>query len=119
MVDEKTRTLVVRCEIANPQRKLKPEMFVTVAFTTSRVASALVVPDEAVQTEAGKAFVFVAATSLKGEGRFERREVSVGKETDGFYEVLSGLKAGEKVVTEGAFLVKSESKKGELGGHEH
>jgi len=114
-VDPKTRTVAVRCVIANPQNKLKPEMFVQTYIIVGRRARALVVPERAVQTEGDKTFVYVA----EGEGRFERCEVQLGEVTDGMHEVISGLKAGDRIVTEGSFLLKSESKKEEFGEHEH
>lgn len=112
-VDEKTRTLVVRCEIQNPGRKLKPGMFVQTQITVG-TGSGLLVPDAAVQRDADKNVIYVVA----GEGKFEKREVKLGANSDGFHEVLEGLKAGENVVTEGSFLVKSQEKKSEFGEEE-
>ncbi|NCO43379.1 MAG: hypothetical protein COZ06_06130 [Armatimonadetes bacterium CG_4_10_14_3_um_filter_66_18] len=109
-LDEKTRTVKVRCEIANPRRQLKPGMFVQAQLTVGK-RSGLLVPDAAVQREGQTAVVYVTA----GDGRYEKRRVKLGATSDGSHEVLGGLKAGEKVVTEGSFLVKSQEKKGELG----
>jgi cobalt-zinc-cadmium efflux system membrane fusion protein len=91
-------------------------MFVQTQITVG-TGSGLLVPDAAVQRDADKTVVYVVA----GEGKFEKREVQLGANSDGYHEVLAGLKAGEKVVTEGSFLVKSQEKKGELGeeGHGH
>jgi Cu(I)/Ag(I) efflux system membrane fusion protein len=56
----------------------------------------------------------------KGNGYFEPREVKVGTKVDNQYEVIEGLKAGEKVVTSANFLIDSESKlKEAMGGMEH
>lgn len=117
VVDEKTRTLVVRGEVANPGRRLKPGVFVKVRLALASGAGALSVPAGAVQREGEKTVVFVAVD----EDEFQEREVSLGAESGGTYEVLAGLKPGERVVSEGAFLVKSQGKKGELGhaGHAH
>jgi Cu(I)/Ag(I) efflux system membrane fusion protein len=66
----------------------------------------VVVPDSAVLQTGTRSVVFV----VKGDGTFEPREVSVGTKTEQVYEVRSGLKAGEKVVTQANFLIDSESR---------
>lgn len=113
-VDEKTRALLVRCEIANPQRRLKPEMFVKASITTAARGRVLVVPDKAVQSEDGKSVVYAAA----GKDKFRKQEVTLGGTGGGYHEVLSGLTEGQQVVTEGSFLVKSQAKKDEFGGED-
>jgi RND family efflux transporter MFP subunit len=117
VIDEKTRTLVVRCEIANPRRKLKPGVFAKVSIGVAQGQGGLTVPASAVQREGERTVAFVAL----GQTEFQEREVRLGAESGGYYEVLDGLKLGEAVVTEGAFLVKSHGKKEELGhaGHAH
>ena len=56
----------------------------------------------------------------KGNGYFEPREVKVGSKVEGYYEVIKGLKAGERVVTSANFLIDSESKlKEAMGGMDH
>jgi cobalt-zinc-cadmium efflux system membrane fusion protein len=62
-----------------------------------------------------KTVVFVKT----GEMRFERHPVELGQATDQWVEILSGLTAGEEVVTEGAFLLKSQASADQLGGHQH
>ena len=49
--------------------------------------------------------------------RFEKRALKIGERAEGWIEVVDGLQPGETVVTEGSFLLKSEVKKGDLGGH--
>jgi len=110
-IDPSTRTVKVRTEIDNPSGKLKPEMFATIFITTQVMSDVLAIPGEAVQTDGNKKIVFVN----KGNGGFERREVSLGRQLDSFYQVVNGVKAGEKIVTKGSFLLKSEAQKGELG----
>jgi len=66
----------------------------------------VVVPDSAVLQTGTRSVVFV----VKGDGTFEPREVSVGTKSEQVYEVRSGLKAGEKVVTQANFLIDSESR---------
>jgi cobalt-zinc-cadmium efflux system membrane fusion protein len=110
-IDPSTRTVRVRTEVDNSLGKLKPEMFATVFITTDFVADVLAIPGEAVQTDGNKKIVFVD----KGNGGFEKREVSLGRQVDSFYQVLDGIKPGEKIVTKGSFLLKSEAQKGEIG----
>jgi cobalt-zinc-cadmium efflux system membrane fusion protein len=78
--------------------------------------ASLVVPAGAIQRDGDESIVFVAL----GNNRFERRRVEVGRSTSAFVEVASGLAAGEEVVVEGAFLLKSEASKERMGGgHTH
>jgi RND family efflux transporter MFP subunit len=105
-VDEKTRTARVRMEFHNPGYFLKPGMYVTVEISSELLPNALLVPDMAILRSGQKNTVFVA---LDG-GRFEPRAVVIGAPAEGnYYEVLSGLKEGERVVTSGQFMLDSES----------
>lgn len=105
-IDERTRTATARLAVANPQGTLRPGMFVDVRFTRQIADSALLVPDLAVLRSGERNTVFVA---LAG-GAFQPREVQLGARSEGnFYQVLSGLDAGERVVTSGQFLLDSES----------
>jgi membrane fusion protein, copper/silver efflux system len=117
-VEEKTRTAKVRLEFPNSGGTLKPEMYVDVEFKGS-LGKALAVPESAVLSTGERALVFVA----KGEGAFEPREVTTGVKIRNYYEIKSGLSAGEKVATGANFLLDSESKlKAAIsgaGGHQH
>ena len=105
-VDEKTRTAKVRMEFHNPGYFLKPGMFATVHVTSELEPSALLVPDMAVLRSGEKTTVFVA---LDG-GKFDPRTVTLGPQAeDDTYQVLSGLKEGERIVTSGQFMLDSES----------
>lgn len=110
-VEAASRTLEVRIEVTNPDGRLKPGMFADVEITTTVVHDVLAIPDTALQTDEDKQIVFVAFDGNK----FEKRIVKLGMEQKGRVQVLEGLKAGEKVVTEGSFILKSEMLKGELG----
>jgi cobalt-zinc-cadmium efflux system membrane fusion protein len=114
-----TRTVRARLDVTNPEGLLRPGMFARVQLTDPHAqgaASALVVPDTAVQRDGTKFLVFVPV----GEGRFARREIEVGRHEGRWIEVRSGLVRGESVVTAGVFLLKSELSSGELGGgHSH
>jgi Cu(I)/Ag(I) efflux system membrane fusion protein len=105
ILDAKTRTAKVRLEFANPKGELKPEMFGEVTLQTER-REGLRMPADAVIDSGSKKVVFVAL----GEGKLQPREVQVGPVTGDSVEVLSGLEAGEKVVTRANFLVDSESR---------
>ena len=105
-VDEKTRTARVRLEFENPGYFLKPGMFVSVQIISELEPSVLLVPDSAVLRSGEKNTVFVA---LPG-GRFDPRTVMLGPEGEhDMYQVVSGLKAGERIVTSGQFMLDSES----------
>ncbi len=116
LVDEATRTVKARVEVANPGRKLKPEMFATVELALAADSPpVLAVAEEAVQELDGKKLVFVA----ENETEFEPRAIELGRASGGMVEVVSGLKEGEHYAVKGAFILKSELKKGELEGHQH
>ncbi len=110
VVDEKTRTVKARVTLDNSSGFLKPGMFATVGIVSDKTEKTLVVPTSAVQREGEGTIVFVA----RDESTFEKRVVAIGPEVSGYHQVLSGLKAGDKVVTKGAFILKSETMKGLL-----
>ncbi len=114
VLDPNTRTAKVRIEVPNPRGLLKLEMFATVRIPTAASRAGVVVPAEAVQNVDGRAVAFVPA----GGGGFEKRVLTLGERVGDWVEVAAGLEAGERVVTEGSFLLKSEARKGELGHHE-
>jgi RND family efflux transporter MFP subunit len=103
-VDPVTRTVKLRIEIENPNGVLKPEMFTDVEL---RIASArrLSVPAGAVLDSGQVKTVFVD----RGNGHLEPRHVETGEQSGDRVEIVSGLAAGERVVTSGNFLVDSES----------
>ena len=105
-VDEKTRTARVRLEFANPGYFLKPGMFVSAQIVSELNPSVLLVPDSAVLRSGERNTVFI---TLPG-GKFDPRTVVLGLEAEhDHYEVISGLQAGERVVTSGQFMLDSES----------
>lgn len=120
VVEPATRTVKVRVALDNPG-VLRPGMFATVRLEGAGGASAgerhgLFAPGAAVQRLGGESIVFVPA----GENTFEKREVRISREAGEWVEIAEGLRAGERVVTKGAFALKSELQKGELGeGHHH
>jgi len=104
-IDEKSRTVKVRLESANPGGELKPEMFADVEIEGRR-RRALAVPEDAVLDSGTRKVVFV----VLGEGRLQPREVATGGHSAGLVEITSGLKEGEEVTLGANFLVDSESR---------
>ncbi|HSR13008.1 MAG TPA: efflux RND transporter periplasmic adaptor subunit, partial [Thermodesulfobacteriota bacterium] len=116
-LDPKTRTARVRFDLPNPEFKLKPDMWANVEMNIP-LGKKLVVPEDAVMDTGTMQVVFVD----RGQGQFEQRHVSVGSRVSGYYEVLSGLKPGERVVTSANFLIDAETQlksAGGGGGHHH
>ncbi|MEJ7848240.1 MAG: efflux RND transporter periplasmic adaptor subunit [Pyrinomonadaceae bacterium] len=102
-VNEQTRTVPVIYEMKNPFGRLRDGMFVEVTIDTSGGRQVLSVPKLAVVTEQGQTFVFV----FDGGESFEKRAVALGAEGADYYEIKSGLKEGERVVTEGIYQLRS------------
>lgn len=100
-----TRTVRVRVEVSNPKRLLKPEMFVDVMLEIP-LGVKLSIPEDALLDSGATKLVFVD----QGGGRIEPREVHLGYEADGYYEVLAGIREGEWVVVSANFLIDSESR---------
>jgi len=105
-LEAKTRTVKIRLEFNNHQLELKPEMFANVTVLASKQVNAVVVPSEAIIRTGEHDQVFLE----RDVGKFEPREVTLGVESDGLVQIIKGLKAGDKVVTSGQFLIDSESK---------
>ena len=99
-----TRTLKVRIEFPNRDFLLKPDMYANVELQTT-TGTGVLIPEEAVLDSGTRQVVFVQ----KAEGEFEPREVKTGIHSGGNVVITSGLKAGEKVVASGNFLIDSES----------
>ncbi len=106
-IDPATRTAQVRIELANPGQALKIGMYVNVAFGALGIAEKTMtsVPKNAVQAVGNRQVVFVATEK---PNEFVLRSVRLGPESNGFYPVLEGLNVGDRVVTEGNFLLRAE-----------
>jgi cobalt-zinc-cadmium efflux system membrane fusion protein len=104
LVNPTTRRVTLRIEAANADRRLKPQMYVTVTLGGSAARRVLAVPSRAVQMMDGEQVVFVRTAP----DRFERRVVTTGTDMDGHVEIVTGLADGDVVATAGAFLLKSE-----------
>lgn len=106
-LEAKSRTVKVRLDFDNRNWDLKPDMYSNVVIDSLIADDLVAVPSEAV-IRSGERNVVI--TSI-GDGKFLPKDVRLGVESgDGYYEVLHGLKAGEKVVTSAHFLIDSESR---------
>ncbi|MAK42648.1 MULTISPECIES: efflux RND transporter periplasmic adaptor subunit [unclassified Spongiibacter] len=101
-----TRTTKVRLVFDNSELLLRPDMFAEVSIQSDAQNNAVVIPAESVIRSGGRTQVFV----VRAPGKFEPRLVELGIESNGQVAVLSGVDAGEEVVTSAQFLVDSESK---------
>ena len=106
-IDQATRTAQVRIELANPAQMFKIGMYVNVAFATLGAAAntSPVVSKDAVQTIGNQQVVFVATDKAN---EFVLRPVRVGPESNGFYPILEGVNVGDRIVTQGSFLLRAE-----------
>jgi membrane fusion protein, copper/silver efflux system len=114
-----TRTTRVRIELANRGGRIKPGMYATVAIDAPVTERAVVVPRDAVMHSGTHAMVFVE----EAPGTYRIREVSVGVDAGGLTQILSGLLAGERVVSRANFLLDSDSRltesMGDMPGMNH
>lgn len=102
-LDPVTRRVVVRAELPDPGRKLKPDMFASFRIVTSAAIQAPGVPVSAVVRDNDKTMVWVE-TAPK---RVARREVKLGLEQDGFFQIVGGLQAGDRVVVDGGIFLSN------------
>src|SRR5262249_5793737 len=105
ILDPATRTARVRALVSTPSADLRPESFVDVSIEAP-LGERLAVPEDAVLDTGTRRIVFV----VRGQGEFEPRAVELGRDAQGFYEVLSGLEEGDEVVVAANFLIDSESR---------
>jgi cobalt-zinc-cadmium efflux system membrane fusion protein len=108
VVDPETRTVKVRTEVANPDGRLKPDMFANVQIITNVNRAAISIPQAAVLNDEGKTIVFVA----EGSG-YTKRQVQAGIQNNDRVEIVDGLNAGDKVVVKGNYLLLEQSRPGQ------
>jgi cobalt-zinc-cadmium efflux system membrane fusion protein len=116
-VDAHSRTVPVRLVLRNEDGRLKPGMFATCWIRTGDEGEPVVaIPANSLQRKDDRWVVFLP----RGEGKFEVRPVERGRDLGNEVMILSGLKPGETVVVEGAFVLRAEAEKNEGGGeHDH
>jgi len=95
-VDPVSRTVTVRALLPNPERQLRPGMFLTVEMLR-RDVTALMIPEQAIVPEQSRQYVLV----VDDEGVVSKREVRAGRRRPGQVEIVEGVEAGELVVAEG------------------
>ena len=103
-IDPASRTAKVRVSVANPGGRLKPEMFAAVALAVAGEQRTLEVPADAVFMENGRSFVYVESS----QGHFTRRAVEVAPGEASHRTILTGLHAGDRIVVDGALLLRQE-----------
>ncbi len=104
VLDPATRTMQLRIELPNPEGRFKPEMFAAIRLSSEPQPDRLAIPDAALQWDRDRAFVFVQ----REPDAYEAREVQVGESNGTSTTILSGLNEGDLLVTQGAFVLKSE-----------
>ena len=102
-LNEETRTVKVRSELTNKDRMLKHGMFATVEIVTGTRKNVITVPESAVITKDLIHFVFV-----KEEDSYHQHTVTIGSSNVDFVEITSGLSAGDLVVIQGNYQLKSK-----------
>lgn len=112
-VSEATRTGLARAVVPNPDLMWRPGLFCTASIAVSEDRVDVLVPDSALQTIENGTVVFIE----DGDG-FRKQPVIVGRTNGTHSEILSGLVPGDRYVVQGAFLLKSELGKSEMG-HDH
>lgn len=115
LVDESSRTATARVFVNNETGVLRAGQFVTASIETSLTRPQLRVPASAVQTVEGQSVVFVPTAH-----GFAPAPVTLGVSANGHVEITSGLEAGRRFVSEGAFTLKAQLEKADFGdGHSH
>ena len=105
-VSPESRTTKVRVEVSNPHYDLRLGMLAEAQIQASTSTSVAFIPRIAVQNVADRSFVYVAKPGAPGQ--FMEREVLVGQPSGERIQVVSGVVAGDKVVTEGSFFMRAE-----------
>lgn len=105
-VSPEARTAKVRIEVANPRQELRLGMFADVSIEAGGQVSTTQIPRAAVQHVGDRTVVYVA--DPKQPGRFVEREVRLGAGTGNVVVVVSGVQAGDRIVTDGSFSVRAE-----------
>jgi len=110
-----TRTAIARAIVANKDGQLYPGMYLQAHIYSGPGARSITVPESAIQKHEGKTVVFVA-----NGNEFSTRQIVLGKTEGGRASVLSGLKAGERIVSKGGFVLRAQLAKSSFGdGHNH
>jgi len=110
LVDSATRATAVRIVVPNPGQVLKQDMFVRVAIQSRVPRQGILVPTSAIlRDDNNLPFVFVALP----DGSFDRRSIAIGPRVGNSYQAVSGLAAGDRVVSEGALFMQFAQSQGQ------
>ncbi len=104
-LDDKTRTAKVRFNIPNYNNQLKPSMYANIEIQGKDMGNYPVIPEQAV-IRSGQRDVLIMSL---GNGKFKPVDVTLGGYSEGYYQVLNGISAGDTIVTSAQFLIDSES----------
>jgi cobalt-zinc-cadmium efflux system membrane fusion protein len=104
VLDPVSHTVKLRCVVPNPGNRLKPEMFAKIELTDAGQRKTIVLPSKAILTDSEHTSVIVA---LEGNV-YRQRFVETGPEADGKVRILSGIKPGDRIVTDGTIFLKRE-----------
>ena len=102
-LDPDKHTVAVRCVVGNAHGQLKPGMFATALLRAAATETAITVPSSAVVVEGDRRSVFIE----ESPGKYTRRSVETGTDSDGAVVIRTGLKEGERVVVRGGLLISS------------
>jgi len=100
-----TRTATIRINLTNNNDELKPAMYGNVKIMGNNLGETLAVPETAI-LRSGKNDIVILSL---GDGKFKPADVKLGLYSDGFYQVISGLKQNDVIVSSGQFMIDSES----------
>lgn len=104
ILDSTTKTLEVRANVPNPNLAIKPNMY-AVMYVNTGMAHVLAIPNDGLEKYGDYYFAYVKVKP----NTYEERKVIIGRKNDSFTEIVSGLKPGEEVVTQGSFSLLGES----------
>jgi cobalt-zinc-cadmium efflux system membrane fusion protein len=110
-MDEETRTVRAKISLPNPNGELRPGMFVGIILLMPGGTGGVAVPKASVLLDEGRAFVFIH----KEKDYWVRRPVVTGRQLGGFTEILDGLTMDQTILTEGAFVAKSDVLRSKMG----
>jgi RND family efflux transporter MFP subunit len=114
-VDQATRTVPLVYEVNNSEGRLRVGQAVNLLVETARAEDTLAIPDSAVVEEDGRPIAFVQV----GGETFQKRDLTVGLRDGNWVQVLSGVTAGERIVTQGAYAVRLASVSSVIPAHGH
>jgi RND family efflux transporter MFP subunit len=104
-LNQETRTLQLSIELPNPGEEIRAEMYANVTFDVPSASGVLTVPEEAVLRTGERNAIVLDL----GEGTFQVREVELGANGNGLWEIREGISEGDRVVVSAQFLIDSES----------